>query len=144
MALVSGTLNDANLGHLAGRAPKLIFTLSEPATSDAGMFVTEPIIVTPNSNGAFVVDLEPTETMHQKRHYDLSVQWLDAAGNFIKVDFPDWDIFVPRGGGAFPDLIPGFTSNPFMIFWQATEPNPWPVGTVWVNSITGDVLRKDS
>lgn len=147
MAIVTGTLTDCGLDHLVGRSPKLIFTLSEPATSGSNVFVTEPIEVTPNASGAFSVDLAQNATMDQVAWYNLAVSWLDSGGNFIKVDFPDWKLFVNAGGGPISLQIPNYTPNPYMVFWQPTEPDPWPHGSVWVDTsvdtpTSGDINRK--
>ena len=139
MATVTGTLNDVGLGHLADKEPEMQFTLSEIATSPQGLFATDPVTVIPDEDGAFTVSLEPTETMHQRRYYRLAVRWLDSAGNFVKVDFPDWRVQVPAVGGDLSDLIPNYASdgagwNPLMVFFSPTEPDPWPVGSYWVDS----------
>ena len=152
MATISGTLNDCGLGHLVGKAPTLKFTLNNPAASPAGLFTTEPVSVTPDGAGVFSVTLEPTETMYQNRHYSLTVTWLDSAAEFNKANFPDWRIVVPVAGGTFSDLIANYTNdsggwNPLMVFWQATEPDPWPLGSVWADTsidtlTSGDVRRR--
>jgi hypothetical protein len=152
MATITGTLYDCGLGNLVGKAPTLKFTLSNPATSSAGLFVTEPISVTPNASGAFSMTLEATATMNQNRYYNLSVTWLDSAAAFNRVDFPDWRIVIPIVGGTLSDIIANYTNdsggwNPLMVFWQTTEPNPWPIGSVWVDTsidtpTSGDIRRR--
>jgi hypothetical protein len=152
MATVTGTLYDCGLGNLVGKAPTLKFTLNDPSTAALGIYATAPISFTPNGAGAFTGALVDTETMHQRRYYTLTVTWLDSAANFNRVDFPGWKIFVPIAGGKLQDLIANYSNdgggwNPMMVFWQPTEPDPWPLGSVWVDtsidtSTSGDVRRR--
>lgn len=147
MATVTGTLTDCGLGHLTGKAPQLVFTLSGSATDGSNLYATDPITVTPGTDGTWSISLAPTETMQQSRYYTLSVRWLDAAGNFIKVDVPDWQIFVPTAGGTITDITQNYTSNPLMVIYQATQPDPWPIGFVWLDtsvdtSTSGDLKRR--
>lgn len=147
MSTVTGTLTDCGLGHLAGKQPQLVFTLSDPATSASALYATDPVIVTPASDGTWSAALAPTDTMQQVRYYTLSVRWLDVAGNFILVDIPDWQIFVPTAGGTITDIVQNYTANPLMVIYQPTQPDPWPIGFVWldtsVNTTTsGDLNRR--
>jgi len=148
MATVTFTAQDCNLQSMVGKSLKLTFTLTDPATTGASLFLTDPIVVTV-ADGTNSVVLQDTETMDQLRYYRVAATWLDAAGGYVSVDYPDWNLFVPIGGGNLSALIPQSANNPYMIFWQETEPNPWPVGTVWVDTsvntaTSGDVQRKDS
>ena len=148
MATVTFTAQDANLQSMVGKSLMLTFTLSDPATSGASLFLTDPVVVVVGEGTNSVV-LQDNETMDQIRVYKIKATWLDVAGGYVSVDYPDWELFVPVAGGNLASLIPRYSNNPYMVFWQATEPNPWPVGTVWVDTsvntaTSGDVLRKDS
>ena len=138
MALVTGTAADCNLAGVETLGLELVFTLNDAATSDSGIFIDKPVVV-PVVNGAWSADLQPTEMMWQQRFYKVSARWLDGLG----ASFPDWELHVPPAGGSFPELIVGYSQNPYMIFWQPTEPSPWPVGATWANTVTGDLFRKD-
>ena len=149
MAIVTGKLTDCGLQSMAGKAINLVFTLNEPSSAGGAFLVTEPIAAVFTGTN-FTVTLQDTETLDQAgRFYSVSATWLDSAGMFVKVDFPDWRLFVPVVGGTLSDLVVNFSPNPYLVYWQATQPDPWPVKSVWVDTsidtaTSGDVLRKDS
>lgn len=105
MPNVTGKLTDISGGHLDGKIPEIHFTLNAPNAKAGVMLPTEPRTVQPDSNGTFTVNLESTVDMMDDAWYTVSIQWLDAAGNYVKADFPDWELQVPSGGGSFSDLF---------------------------------------
>jgi hypothetical protein len=121
MATVTGTLYDISGGHLAGKNPELVFTLNDTAATGGGVYVTEPSVITPGGDGSFTVSLPSTDLMRDDNYYSLQIQWLDPAGNYIRIDFPDWKIRVPTGGGTIGDLR-GPGSNMSMVYVSLTPP----------------------
>lgn len=121
MAVVTGTLYDIAGGHLAGKAPQLIFTLNDTAATAGGVYVTEPNNVTPAGDGSFTVDLPATELMRDDNYYTLKIQWLNPAGQRNEIDFPQWKIRVPTGGGKLSDLR-GNGANQSMVYVSLTPP----------------------
>ena len=147
MALITGTAGDINLTAVEAYGLELVFWLNEPASQGAKLIITREYIVAVADDGTWTIGVPDTETMSQPRHYKMRAQWRDpnAFGDdrgMAGVDFPDFELFVPVAGGSFAELTEHFTTNPYMVFYQATEPASWPVGSVWVNSITGDMNQK--
>ena len=148
MASVTVKARDCNLEAFVGRGLELAFTLSDPATAGDLLLLTDPIVVPINTTASVSVVLQDTETMDETRHYSISATWLDPANSYVRRDFPAWELFVPIAGGSLPALIANYSSNnPFMVYWQTAEPNPWPVGTTWVDTsvdtaTSGDVRRR--
>lgn len=121
MAVVTGTLYDIGGGHLAGKSPELVFTLNSTAATAGGVYVTEPSIITPAGDGSFTANLPSTDLMRDDNFYSLSIRWLGPAGDSSRIDFPDWKIRVPTGGGTLGDLR-GNGSNPSMVYVSLTAP----------------------
>ena len=73
------------------------------------------------------------------------VRWLGRAGEF---NHEDWwrDVWVPDSwDGDIPTLIAQSQGASMMhVIYQATEPSEReaPIGSVWVNTVTGDVTRR--
>jgi len=144
MAIVSGTLSDFGLTPLAGFQPTIIFTPSGVGVSGTRLLATRPIQVTPNPDGQFQLDLMSTDDITPATWYEVQIRWLEPSGGYSHIDFVDWKLFVPAAGGPLGNLLRAPSNNQLLVIWQATEPNPWPVGVVWANTTTGDLLRKDS
>lgn len=126
LATVTGTLSDVGGGHLAGLHPELVFTLNQPGLSSGTLYATQPEPVAPASNGAWSVDLADTSKMSDDCYYTLAIRWQDPDGKRTRVDFPDWKIRVPTGGGNIADLR-GPGSNQSMVYVSTTPPdNPTP------------------
>jgi len=121
MAEVNLTLYDIGGGHLAGKNPQLFFTLNDTAATAGGVYVTEPLVVTPGGNGAATFDLPTTDLMRDDNYYTLSIRWLGPAGEPARMDFPGWKIRVPTGGGNLGDLR-GPGSNLSMVYVSLTAP----------------------
>jgi hypothetical protein len=127
VAVVTGTLYDIAGGHLAGKYPELVFTLNDTAATSGGVYVTEPSVVTPGGDGSFTTNLPSTDLMRDDNYFTLQIRWLDTAGNSNRIDFPDWKIRVPTGGGNIVDLR-GNGSNLSMVYVSLTPPEypvPW-------------------
>lgn len=126
MADVTGTLYDITGGHLAGKNPEIIFTLDDTGVTQNGVYVTEPSRVTPAGDGTFTVSLPSTDLMRDERYYKVSVEWQDEAGKPSRIDYPDWQLRIPTGGGPIGDLR-GPGSNLSMVYVSLTKPeNPIP------------------
>lgn len=140
-AVYTGNYVDCGLGALAAFQPKLEFILSkESFSTDGQLLSTRPVSVTPaTGDGAFTVFLVPNDLIQGDTTYKIRATYLDAASNFTSLDL--FSFYARSSGGKVTDMLPvGFT--PSLVFWQPEEPDPWPVGAIWVNSITDDVQRR--
>lgn len=132
MPTVSGTLTDVGGGHLVGKIPEIWFTLNAANSKTGVMLPTEPLKVTPASDGTWTTTLQSTTDMLNDAYYTVSIQWLDAGGNYVKADFPDWALQVPTSGGVFSDLFGKPPSNTRQVYVSLTPPdNPRPF-TMWL------------
>jgi len=132
MPNVTGTLTEVGGGHLVGKYPEIHFTLNAPNSKSGVMLPTEPVTVQPASDGSFTAPLQSTTDMLDDAWYTLSIQWLDAGGNYVRADFPDWALQVPTGGGSFSDLFGKPPTNTRMVYVSLTAPeNPRPF-TMWL------------
>ena len=106
-AAVTGKLSDFGLQPVAGLYPEIEFVASGPAVASGGrLLITEPVRTTPTSDGDFTVNLQTSDdVVPLGTHYTMNVKWLDSAGNYVRVDSPNWKMRVPTGGGAIADLI---------------------------------------
>lgn len=138
--LVRGRMTDAAQVPLGAEQVELFFRLSRPATgSDGALYGTAPVIVKPGADGEFTVRLVPNDEIQGNSSYRVSAKYLDRSGAFVELDL--WDIFVPKLGGWISELIDPSWS-PAQLFNQPARPEPWPTGSVWTDTITGDTWRK--
>lgn len=125
MPAVTGNLTDVGNGHLVGKIPEIHFTLNAPNAKAGVMIPTEPVTVQPATDGSFTANLQSTVDMNDDAWYTVSIQWLDNAGNYVKADFPDWNLQVPTGGGTFSDLFGRPPKNTQMVYVSLSAPvNP--------------------
>lgn len=138
MPTVTGTLTDIGGGHLGGKLPEILFTLNAPNAKAGVMLPTETLKVTPAADGTWSTTLQSTVDMLDDAWYTVSIQWLDAAGNYVKADFPDWALQVPSIGGVFSDLFGRPPKNTRMVYVSLTAPdNPRPY-TLWLKDNPND------
>lgn len=140
MAIVTGRLRDFGLEAMTKFRPKITFTPSGPGVSDAGLWASRSLVITPDGDGYFSDNIQTTDYMHNLVWLTLSVEWLDEAGNFTRVDYPDWKIFVPYDGGSLSDIAGAF-GNYLMVYTGTSAPpfhfpNMW-----WFNPSTDDLFR---
>jgi hypothetical protein len=129
-------MTDAAQVPLWAEQVELFFRLSRAATgSDGALYGTAPVIVQPDANGEIVVRLVPNDEIQGNSSYRVSAKYLDRSGKYTEVDL--WQIFVPKMGGWISELIDPSWS-PAQMFYGPTRPEPWPKGTVWQDTITGD------
>ena len=119
---VPGNLTDVGGGHLVGKFPELHFTLNKAQAKAGKVFPTQPVTVAPAADGSFTANLESTTDMMDDAWYTVSIQWLDAGGNYVKADFPEWTLQVPTGGGSFSDLFGKPPKNTAMIYVSLEAP----------------------
>lgn len=141
LATVTGALSDIGVAAFPTLSPRLIFTLSGPATEGTRVFATKPKVVPVNAgSGIFTVDLQTTTNLRPAAWYTITIEWLDPSGNYVAADFLEWKLFVPSGGGNLADLLET-PVNP-MLFWAGPTPPPNPQpGQYWLNTTTG-ILTK--
>lgn len=140
MALVTGTLNTFAFATFINKAPRVVFTPSGPGVSTKYVLATEPVEATFLNAQDFEVNLAVNEFVSPTTWYTLRIEWLDGAGNFTSVDFPDWKIRVPVGGGELGDLIDAPIDGGFI--WTTTSPTDPPgskPGDYILNPVTGDL-----
>ena len=134
MATVTGKLLDFGLASINGLNPVLIFQANKPATTSTGSFlVTDPLEVTPASNGDFTVTLSTTDDLvTEDVHYTMSAEWRAPDLNYARADFPGWKLYVPSSGGHIGDLIKQPT-NRSMVIKSPTNPGPhFGNGALWL------------
>lgn len=134
MPNVTGNLTDVGGGHLVGKIPEIHFTLNAPNAKAGVMLPTEPVTVQPATDGSFTAPLQSTVDMNDDAWYTVSIQWLDSAGNYVKADFPDWNLQVPTGGGSFSDLFGRPPKNTAMIYVSLSAPDNPRKWTYWLES----------
>ena len=146
MPTVTGNLSDFGLQSLAAYSPEVRFVPSSVAVEGPRLLATRPVVATPDARGFFAVTLASNEAMTPATWYELQIVWLEPGdgSGYAAADFPDLRLHVPITGGAIANLLRVPATNALLVAFQPTEPDPWPVGLTWVNSVTGDLIRKDS
>lgn len=132
MPNVTGTLTDIGGGHLVGKQPQIVFTPNRPNSKAGVMVPTEPVKVAPAADGTFAANLSSTTDMQDDAWYTVSMVWLDAAGNYVKADFPDWSLQVPTSGGVFSNLFGRPPANQRMVYVSLTAPEDPRPFTLWL------------
>lgn len=144
LATITGTLADFGRVSLSSRSAELIFTPSAPTTTIAGGFLLSaaPIVVKPASNGSWSVALEEFENMHFPCFYTLKIRLLDPAAGYIWVDFPEWKIYVPFGGGTLAEVVAAPVGGG--LIWTVPDdeiPDGAAAGDLMLNTTTSDLFR---
>lgn len=141
MALVVGNVSTFGLESLSMLPIDLSFVPSGPAASGSKyLLISKPVPATValNGSGAFSVNLASTDGVYPLSWYTVRTEWLDPAGNFTRIDFPDWKLFVPAEGGDFADLVQ-FPQNPQLVWVSLTEPTAIPTGnSLWLKDNPND------
>lgn len=141
MAAVTGTLKTFGMAALASKQPVIVFEANKPATGpDGELFATDPIRVTPATDGAFSARLQPTEGLITADvHYKMWVEYLDTANNYVRVDNPEWELRVPSAGGALGDLLKFPKVNSGLVITSPVAPSVWfGLGAMWLQSDPAD------
>lgn len=149
MENVTGSLRDILGSRMHFKDVEILFELNDinvvSSGSSAGRITpTEPAIVLPDeTTGDFIAPLEATTLMANLAWYRMRVRWQGADANATLIDFPDWRIVVPPGGGRLDRLItdaqgmPGST-NGRLVYVSLTAPpknRPW---SLWLQSDPND------
>ena len=132
MPNVTGTVTEVGGGHLNGKIPEIHFTLNAPNRKNGILVPTQPLTVQPDTNGDWTANLQQTTNMHDLAWYTISIQWLDAGGNYVRADFPDWALQIPADGGAFSELISKPPTNTQMVWVSLTPPTNKQLFTKWL------------
>lgn len=147
MAAVTGTLKTFGLQTLASKQPVIVFEANKPGMGPGGeLFATDPVRVTPESDGSFSARLQPTENLTTTGvHYQMSIEYLDAASNYVRVDNPDWKLRVPAAGGALSDLFAFPKVNSALVITSPTAPALWlGIGAMWLQMDPNDPNNPDN
>lgn len=139
MAIVTGALIDFGLQRLTSVSPTIYFTPSRNGIGTQSILAARPIPVVPLSDGIFSVDLAPNDGLSPDTFYSIQIEYLDPAGNYVRNEFPDWELFVPAGGGTLQDLLRTAPPNVSSV-WVGPTPPPQ-TGTWWLNTSTGDLSK---
>jgi hypothetical protein len=134
MATVTGKLLDFGLASINGLNPVITFRANKPATTTTGSFLaTNPITVTPASDGTFSVSLSTTDDLVTGDvYYTISADWRAPDLNYMRADYPDWKVYVPSGGGNIADLIKQ-PVNRSIVITSPTNPGPnYGPGAYWL------------
>lgn len=141
MAAVTGTLKTFGLQTLASKQPVIVFEANKPAMASGGeLFATDPIRVTPAEDGTFSARLQPTENLTTPDvHYKMSIEYLDSANNYVRLDNPDWQLRVPAAGGALSDLFALPKINSALVITAPKPPALWlGLGAMWLQMDPND------
>ena len=142
MARVYGQLTDFGLDPISMHQPRIIFTPSSVGVVGDKLLATRPRTAVPTSDGYFSVDLAPTTRVQPLVHYKIRIEWLDAEAGYMRDDYVQHGMSVPDDGGSISELLSVPADNPALWAFQPDEPDPWPVGLVWVNTETGDIRKR--
>lgn len=104
MAVVTGTLSDFGLASLADMSPRIIFTPSGAGTNGSQLFSSTPVVVYPDSTGAFSVTLAATDGVTPEVWYAVSIEHLNAGGEFTHFDVLGYRLYVPEVGGNIGEM----------------------------------------
>jgi hypothetical protein len=134
MTTVTGKLLDFGLSSINGLNPVLIFQANKPAVTSAGTFlVTDPLEVTPASDGTFTATLSTTDDLvTDDVYYTMCAEWRAPDLNYMRADFPDWKLYVPSGGGNLADLIKQPANRSMVIKSPVNPGNNFGPGTTWL------------
>lgn len=147
MAVVTGTLRTFGLDSLAGKQPLIVFEANKPATSPTGeLLATDPVRVTPESNGEFSARLAATDGLITEGvHYKMWIEYLDSANNYVRVDNPDWVLRVPASGGTLGDLLQFPKVSSGLVITSPTPPSLWlGLGAMWLQMDPNDPNNSDN
>ena len=130
MSIVTGNLKDIGGVAMAARNGIVKFTLNAGniTATGGGLRPDNTQTVTPNSDGTFSTNLEPTESMLAEAWYTVRIEWLDNTGNLIS--YLEFQIRVPTAGGTLSELA-NLTGV------GAGGPNPW----IWWVGLTQPPAR---
>lgn len=134
MPTVTGKLLDFRVRVVSGLRPVIIFQPNKTAVTTAGtILITDPIEVTPDGLGYWTANLANTrDLLTDDVFYTVSIRWL--GGSYELVDYPDWKVRVPDGGGEFSELLEQ-PPNARMVIVSPTRPAAtYGAGVMWLQS----------
>lgn len=136
MTVLTGTLKDAGLALLTGKAPVLVWRLSQMTQVGALVLVPRPVECTPAANGSWSVTLADTDSMPAGAHYRLSARWVEGDQTFY-AEYPH-NIPMPAGTWDFGSLpsVPLAPNN----VWVGGSP-PADTTRWWLDNTTGLLKR---
>lgn len=143
MSTISGKVTDfGGSSRLVGKSPQLSVVPSAESSSFGQLLSTVeiPVDLDPVDN-SFSFNLISSDELRPPLPYGFRLQWLNGEGIPVGQDL--WsNVWVPDGAWDISDLLGAVGVSQTQIFWQATEPDPFPIGSYWANTITGDVNRR--
>jgi hypothetical protein len=139
MPFVTGRTTDFHYNAMGNRGLQIVLTPSGTAVSDERWFPSDPLYITPDGDGYWTYNLISTDFLRPLTWYIPSLRWLDSVGNYVRVDYPDWRLFVPAEGGAFADLVDhqGSPVNSLMLISSDTPPVNIRPNQYWINTANG-------
>lgn len=122
MPTYSGKLQDFRFNAHPTLQPRLTFTPSGPGFDSSALRFTRPIEVTPAADGTFTVVLQSSTLITPITWYEITITWLDSAGNFISLDEVPGRLFTGETNGALTDFIDTGGATPGQAWWGLEEP----------------------
>jgi hypothetical protein len=152
MPVIEGQLTDFRAFDIADLVPQFLIIAENPAAyvvgGTAALMVTQPIDVVLDENTKFSQAVAGSDQTVPPTRYTFLVKWLDTQGVTARQDAFE-HVWVPSSGAwTLEDLLSGQGIQSTQVFWQATPPDPWPSGAIWVVTadyapyVAGDVLQK--
>lgn len=141
----TGTVADFGQHAFPGLTPMLWVIAAGDAFGPAGLLSRVRIPVEPAApDGAFQVSLVASPDVSPPTDYEIVCEWFEThpLEGWVKRGQSSWRFTALRGGGAISGMAVTAGWSPAHVFWQPQEPDPWPVGWIWVNSLTGRVQQK--
>jgi len=143
MVNVYGHVTQMTTEPVFGLQARVQILIPENVMFSSSVVITRPAPVTPDPSGYWVVNLLPSVLTRPAIDYSLMVTWLDAAGNFVSEDRPNFTFRVPLEGGQLRDLIITRPSA-FQVAVTAVEPAPAGDNLFWLNPSSGDLYQAGS
>jgi hypothetical protein len=123
MPLVTGNLRDITNAPIPSKEPEILFSLNRANSAGGVLYPTQPVIVKPDDQGNFFVNLASTVDMIDTGFYQLQIRFLSpSALETTLMDFPDWKITVPREGGSISTLLAGHNPGNQRMVWVSQTP----------------------
>lgn len=142
MPEVTGSIRNAAMSATALGQPRVVFYFPDPQLNmilaPGRVTPTDPVYVSPDSEGQFSVNLISTNDMlSPTAHYKMRIEWISKGLVEHVMDFPDWEIRVPSAGGSLDDLTTGALGswwNQRLIWVSLTAPRHPRRGMMWLLS----------
>lgn len=145
MAQVTGFVTDFGRREMYSASTEIHFIPNRPGMRQIeNLILSARPIISPVAiyTGFFTVELAANDrVIGDDSWYDVVIVYRNGVGVPIGFDEIPHRLYVTQAGGNITDLLQA-VPGPMQVFWQPAEPSPWPVGAIWVSTITGLVQRR--